>query len=78
MTLEEQEETQHEQAQALEAQLEENERLVSELETWKQRYRVLQNQSNIDRQQKDREREKANMNENNTELIKLQKELKVT
>ncbi|XP_021254331.1 kinesin-like protein KIF20B isoform X2 [Numida meleagris] len=76
MTLEEQEQTQADQDQALEAELKENERLTSELETWKQKYRELNNQSNSDQWQKNTKSEEANINENNTELIKLQKELK--
>lgn len=47
-----------------------------ELEEWKQKYRELNTQSNSDWQQKMRENEKKNINENE-ELIKLQKELKV-
>uniref|UniRef100_A0A8B9RWV4 Kinesin family member 20B n=1 Tax=Accipiter nisus TaxID=211598 RepID=A0A8B9RWV4_9AVES len=75
MTLEEQEQTQIEQDQVLEAKLEETNRLVWELEEWKQKYRELNTQSNSDWQQKMRENEKKNINENE-ELIKLQKELK--
>lgn len=75
MTLEEQEETQLEQDRVLEAHLEENERLVSELETWKQKCRELQNLINSGQQQKNTNSEEANMNEKSTELIKLQKEL---
>ncbi|XP_065602739.1 kinesin-like protein KIF20B [Cyrtonyx montezumae] len=76
MTLEEQEQTQTEQDKAFEAKLEENQILASELETWKQKYRELSNESSGDQQQKNMGSEKTNMNENNTELIKLQKELK--
>ncbi|XP_074963919.1 kinesin-like protein KIF20B isoform X1 [Phalacrocorax aristotelis] len=70
MTLEEQEQTQIQQEQVLEAKLEEINRLVLELEAWKQKYRDLNNQSNTDWQQK------MSKNEENEELIKLQKELK--
>ncbi|NWV59463.1 KI20B protein, partial [Malurus elegans] len=66
MTLEEQEQTQIEQDQVLEAKLEETNRLVLELEAWKQKYRELNNQCNSDWQQK---------MSKNEELIKLQKEL---
>ncbi|OXB60517.1 hypothetical protein ASZ78_002148 [Callipepla squamata] len=77
VTLEEQEQTQTEQDKALEANLEENKRLASvELETWKQKYRELSNHSTGDQQQKNMGSEKTSVNENNTELIKLQKELK--
>ncbi|OXB74204.1 UNVERIFIED_CONTAM: hypothetical protein H355_014587 [Colinus virginianus] len=77
VTLEEQEQTQIEQDKALEANLEENKRLASvELETWKQKYRELSNHSTGDQQQKNMGSEKTSVNENNTELIKLQKELK--
>ncbi|XP_032551159.1 kinesin-like protein KIF20B isoform X1 [Chiroxiphia lanceolata] len=74
MTLEEQEQTQMEQDQVLEAKLEETNRLVLELEAWKQKYRELNNQSNTDWQQKISKNEKT-INENE-ELMKLQKELK--
>ncbi|XP_066857181.1 kinesin-like protein KIF20B isoform X3 [Anser cygnoides] len=76
MTLEEQEQTQIEQEQVLEAKLEENSRLVSELETWKQKYMQLNNQSNTDWQQKMTRNEERDINGNDKELIKLQKELK--
>ncbi|NXT48115.1 KI20B protein, partial [Pluvianellus socialis] len=75
MTLEEQEQTQVEQDQVLEAKLEETNRLVLELEAWKQKCRELNNQSNSDLQQKMNKNEEQNINENE-ELIKLQKELK--
>ncbi|NXJ46513.1 KI20B protein, partial [Spizaetus tyrannus] len=75
VTLEEQEQTQIEQDQVLEAKLEETNRLVWELEEWKQKYRELNTQSNSDWQQKMRKNEEKNINENE-ELIKLQKELK--
>ncbi|KAM6092544.1 kinesin-like protein KIF20B isoform 2-T2 [Theristicus caerulescens] len=75
MTLEEQEQTQIEQDQVLEAKLEETNRLVLELEAWKQKYRELNNQSNSDWQQKMSKNEEININENE-ELMKLQKELK--
>ncbi|NWV32068.1 KI20B protein, partial [Grantiella picta] len=75
MTLEEQEQTQIEQDQVLEAKVEETNRLVLELETWKQKYRELSNQSNSDWQQKMSKNEEKTINENE-ELIKLQKELK--
>ncbi|NWW18592.1 KI20B protein, partial [Falcunculus frontatus] len=75
MTLEEQEQTQLEQDQVLEAKLEETNRLVLELEAWKQKYRELNNQCNSDWQQKMSKNEEKTMNENE-ELIKLQKELK--
>ncbi|NXA77060.1 KI20B protein, partial [Thryothorus ludovicianus] len=75
MTLEEQEQTQLEQEQVLEAKLEETNRLVLELETWKQKYGELNNQCNSDWQQKMSKTEEKTINENE-ELIKLQKELK--
>ncbi|KAM9285323.1 kinesin-like protein KIF20B [Morus bassanus] len=75
MTLEEQEQTQIQQEQVLEAKLEETNRLVLELEAWKQKYRDLNNQGNSDWQQKMSKNEVKNVNENE-ELIKLQKELK--
>ncbi|KAM4896758.1 kinesin-like protein KIF20B [Sylvia borin] len=75
MTLEEQEKTQTEQDHVLEAQLEETNRLILELETWKQKYRELTNQCNSDWQQKMSKNEEKTINENE-ELIKLQKELK--
>ncbi|NXA62725.1 KI20B protein, partial [Mohoua ochrocephala] len=75
MTLEEQEQTQTEQDQVLEAKLEETNRLVLELEAWKQKYRELNNQCNSDWQQKMSKNEEKTINENE-ELIKLQKELK--
>ncbi|KFW85942.1 Kinesin-like KIF20B [Manacus vitellinus] len=74
MTLEEQEQTQMEQDQVLEAKLEETNRLVLELETWKQKYKELNNQSNTDWQRKISKNEKT-VNENE-ELMKLQEELK--
>ncbi|NXC82753.1 KI20B protein, partial [Cercotrichas coryphoeus] len=70
MTLEEQEQTQIEQDQVLEAKLEETNRLVLELEAWKQKYRELNNQCNSDSKN-----EEKTINENE-ELIKLQEELK--
>ncbi|KAF1504076.1 Kinesin-like protein KIF20B, partial [Megadyptes antipodes antipodes] len=75
MTLEEQEQTQIEQDQVLEAKLEETNRLVLELEVWKQKYRELNNRSNSEWQQKMSKNEEENIKENE-ELIKLQKELK--
>ncbi|XP_068544064.1 kinesin-like protein KIF20B isoform X3 [Anas acuta] len=75
MTLEEQEQTQIEQEQVLEAKLEENSRLVSELEMWKQKYMQLNNQSNTEWQPKMTRNDDTNIN-GNEELIKLQKELK--
>ncbi|NXT38043.1 KI20B protein, partial [Pelecanoides urinatrix] len=75
MTLEEQEQTQIEQDQVLEAKLEESNRLVLEVEAWKQKYRELNNQSDSNWQQKMSKNEEKNINENE-ELIKLQKELK--
>ncbi|NXJ67484.1 KI20B protein, partial [Rostratula benghalensis] len=76
LTLEEQELTQTEQDQALEAKLEEINRLVLELEAWKQKCRELSNnQSESDLQQKTSKNEEENLNENE-ELTKLQKELK--
>ncbi|NWS20247.1 KI20B protein, partial [Pachyramphus minor] len=75
LTLEEQEQTQIEQDQVLEAKLEETNRLVLELEAWKQKYRELNNQSNSDWQQKMTKNEEKTINENE-ELMKLQKELK--
>lgn len=47
-----------------------------ELEAWKQKYRELNNQSGSDWQQKMSKNEEKNINENE-DLIKLQKELKV-
>ncbi|XP_035186597.1 kinesin-like protein KIF20B isoform X4 [Oxyura jamaicensis] len=76
LTLEEQEQTQTEQDQALEATLEENRRLVLELETWKQKYMQLNTQSNTDWQQKMIRNEDTDINGNDKELIKLQEELK--
>ncbi|NWR86888.1 KI20B protein, partial [Furnarius figulus] len=75
MTLKEQEQTQIEQDQVLEAKSEEINRLVLELEACKEKYRELNNQSNSDWQQKMSKNEKKTTNENE-ELIKLQKELK--
>ncbi|NXO16441.1 KI20B protein, partial [Oriolus oriolus] len=75
LTLEEQEQTQIEQDQVLEAKLEETNRLVLELEAWKQKYRELNNQCNSDWQQQMSKNEEKTINENE-ELIKLQKELK--
>ncbi|NWR50533.1 KI20B protein, partial [Regulus satrapa] len=75
MTLEEQEQTQIEQDQVLEAKLEETNRLVLELEAWKKKYRELNNQCNSDWQQKMSKNEEKTINENE-ELIKLQEELK--
>ncbi|XP_065495305.1 kinesin-like protein KIF20B isoform X2 [Caloenas nicobarica] len=75
MTLEEQEQTQTEQDRVLEAKLEEINRLVLELEAWKQKYRELNNQRDSDCQQKMSKNEEENIKENE-ELIKLQKELK--
>ncbi|NXV18560.1 KI20B protein, partial [Cepphus grylle] len=75
MTLEEQEQTQIEQERVLEAKLEETNRLVLELEAWKQKCGELNNQSDGDLQQKMSKNEEKNINENE-ELIKLQKELK--
>ncbi|XP_009887107.1 PREDICTED: kinesin-like protein KIF20B [Charadrius vociferus] len=75
MTLEEQEQTQIEQDQVLEAKLEETNRLVLELEAWKQKCGELNNQSDTDLQKKMSKNEEKNINENE-ELIKLQKELK--
>ncbi|NXY67046.1 KI20B protein, partial [Glareola pratincola] len=75
MTLQEQEQTQLEQEQVLEAKLEETNRLVLELEAWKQKCGELNNQSDGDLQQKTSKNEEKNINENE-ELIKLQKELK--
>ncbi|NWR17681.1 KI20B protein, partial [Emberiza fucata] len=75
MTLEEQEQTQTEQDKVLEAKLEETNRLLFELESWKQKYRELNNQCNSDWQQKMNKNEEKTVNEDQ-ELIKLQKELK--
>ncbi|NXI53148.1 KI20B protein, partial [Chloroceryle aenea] len=75
MTLEEQEQTQIEQDQVLEAKSEETNRLVCELEAWKQKYRELNIRTGSDLQQKMSKNEERNTNENE-ELIKLQKELK--
>ncbi|NXH62845.1 KI20B protein, partial [Rhabdornis inornatus] len=70
MTLEEQEQTQTEQDQVLEAKLVETNRLVLELEALKQKYGELKNQYNSDSKN-----EEKTINENQ-ELIKLQEELK--
>ncbi|XP_056350273.1 kinesin-like protein KIF20B isoform X2 [Oenanthe melanoleuca] len=70
MTLEEQEQTQTEQDQVLEAKLEETNRLVLELEAWKQKYRELNNQCNSDSKNEEKTRDE------NEKLIKLQEELK--
>ncbi|NWS70147.1 KI20B protein, partial [Crotophaga sulcirostris] len=75
MTLEEQERTQTEQDQALEAKSEETNRIVLELEAWKQKYTELNNQSDCDWQQKMSKNEEKNLNEKE-ELTKLQKEVK--
>ncbi|NXG59553.1 KI20B protein, partial [Hemiprocne comata] len=75
MTLEEQEQTQIEQDQVLEAKLEETNRLVLELEAWKQKYEELNKQGDCDWQQKMSKNEEKNINENE-EIMKLQKELK--
>ncbi|NXH97596.1 KI20B protein, partial [Pachycephala philippinensis] len=75
MTLEEQEQTQIEQDQVLEAKLEETNKLVLELEAWKQKYRELNDQCNSDWQQKMSKNEEKTINEKE-ELVKLQKELK--
>ncbi|NXC31483.1 KI20B protein, partial [Campylorhamphus procurvoides] len=75
MTLKEQEQTQIEQDQVLEAKLEEINRLVLELEACKEKYRELDNQSNSDWQQKMSKNEGKAIKDNE-ELIKLQKELK--
>ncbi|CAN8216296.1 unnamed protein product [Coccothraustes coccothraustes] len=75
MTLEEQEQTQTEQDQVLEAKLEETNRLLLELEAWKQKYRELNNQCNRDWEQKMSKNEEKAIN-GDEELIKLQKELK--
>ncbi|XP_074713445.1 kinesin-like protein KIF20B [Strix uralensis] len=75
MTLEEQEQTHIKQDQVIETKLEETNRLVWELEAWKQRYRELDNQSNSDWQQKMSKTTEKNIDENE-ELIKLRKELK--
>ncbi|RLW03989.1 hypothetical protein DV515_00005968 [Chloebia gouldiae] len=74
MTLEEQEQTQIEQDKVLEAKLEETNRLVLELEAWKQKYRELNNQCSRDWQEKLSKNEEKTINVNE-ELIKLQKEL---
>ncbi|NXE66390.1 KI20B protein, partial [Calcarius ornatus] len=74
MTLEEQEQTQTEQDKVLEAKLEETNRLVLELEAWKQKYRELNNQCNSDWQEKISKNEDKTINEDE-EFIKLQKEL---
>ncbi|XP_064000806.1 kinesin-like protein KIF20B [Pogoniulus pusillus] len=73
MTLKEQEQTQIEQDQVIEAKLEENNILLKELEAWKQKYDKLNNQSDSSCQQKSKNEEK-NVNEDE-ELIKLQREL---
>ncbi|NXK96016.1 KI20B protein, partial [Formicarius rufipectus] len=75
MTLKEQEQTQIEQDQVLEAKLEEISRLVLELEACKEKYRELNNQRDSDWLQKMSKNEEKTINENE-ELIKLQKELK--
>ncbi|NXI36129.1 KI20B protein, partial [Galbula dea] len=75
LTLEEQEQTQKEQDEALEAKFKETDRLVHELEAWKQKYGELNDQSDSDEWQKMSKNEETTTNE---ELIKLQKELKET
>ncbi|KAM6329782.1 kinesin-like protein KIF20B [Podargus strigoides] len=75
MTLEEQEQTQIEHDRVIEAKLEEINRLVLELEAWKQKYREMNNQSDSDWKEKMSKNEEKNIKENE-ELIKLQKELK--
>ncbi|NWW55019.1 KI20B protein, partial [Pedionomus torquatus] len=75
LTLEEQELTQTEQDQVLEANSEETSRLILELEAWKQKYRELNNnQTKSDSQQKMSQSEEENINENK-ELTKLQEVL---
>ncbi|NXP05318.1 KI20B protein, partial [Thinocorus orbignyianus] len=76
LALEEQELAQTEQDRVLEAQSEETNRLLLELEAWKQKYRDLSNnQSESDLQQNMSESEEENIKEKE-ELTKLQKELK--
>ncbi|XP_061221475.1 kinesin-like protein KIF20B [Neopsephotus bourkii] len=75
MTLGEQEQTQIKQEEVMEAKLEEINRLVLELELWKQKFRELNNQSDSDWQQKMSKNEEKNRSENE-EIMKLQKELK--
>ncbi|XP_015283747.1 PREDICTED: kinesin-like protein KIF20B [Gekko japonicus] len=76
LTLEEQEQTQSEQDQVLEARIADSERLVAELQVWKKRYRELGEQSSASRQQR------ANAECENTaklpseELERLQEKLK--
>ncbi|ELR55975.1 Kinesin-like protein KIF20B [Bos mutus] len=71
MTLEEQEQTQVEQDQVLEAKLEETERLATELEEWKEKYKDLEAKHN---QSSNKEFE-DNTDVLNTKLSKLQDEL---
>ena len=73
MTLEEQEQTQVEQDQVLEAKLEETERLATELEEWKEKYKDLEAKHN---QSSNKEFE-DNTDVLNTKLSKLQDELQV-
>ncbi|XP_074855640.1 kinesin-like protein KIF20B [Carettochelys insculpta] len=75
LTLEEQEQTQMEQDQILEAKSEETERLVSELEKWMQKYEELE-KSNSERQQKINKHEDRKIDAVSGELISLQKKLK--
>ncbi|XP_061204922.1 LOW QUALITY PROTEIN: kinesin-like protein KIF20B [Neopsephotus bourkii] len=75
MTLEEQEQTQIKQEEVIEAKLEETNRLVLELELWKQKFRELNNHSDSVWQQKMSKNEEKSISENE-EIMKLQKELK--
>ncbi|XP_049711211.1 kinesin-like protein KIF20B isoform X2 [Elephas maximus indicus] len=71
MTLEEQEQTQVEQDQVLEAKLEETERLATELEKWKEKFKDLETKTN---QSSNKEFE-DNTNALSKKLSKLQDEL---
>ncbi|XP_062987691.1 kinesin-like protein KIF20B [Elgaria multicarinata webbii] len=74
LTLEEQEQTQSEQDEILEARLEENERCVAELEEWKRRYLELEKQSSRLQQTVNVECEKSTTLPD--ELKRLQQKLK--
>ncbi|KAM5140908.1 kinesin-like protein KIF20B isoform 2-T3 [Mantella aurantiaca] len=75
LTLVEQEETQEEQEQALEAKVEETEKLAEELELWKQKYRELEKISSKEILTK-LSCETNNMETVSTEVTKLQNQLR--
>ncbi|XP_068114733.1 kinesin-like protein KIF20B isoform X2 [Hyperolius riggenbachi] len=76
LTLIEQEQTQEEQEQALEAKTEEAEKLAKELELWKQKYSELGKISSIDILTKISTETNNNLETSSTEQIKLQNQLK--